>query len=103
METIENLIDRCPLKTVPFERVFDDFYFDKAEHSCSIRPYTTEDRGINKQISKWEVLPELIVCKNKRWKLSKVFNTLWEEGQHHNQKLRTDLAYPVIRYIFIPT
>lgn len=93
METIENLTDKCPLRTAPFERVFDDFYFDKSEHGCWIRRYSAKDRGTNKQITKWEVLPELIVCKNKWWKLSKVFNIHWEEGQHHNQKTRKDLTY----------
>lgn len=93
MEIAQNLIDKCPLKAVPFERVFDDFYFKREGLGWQLKPYFAEDRGINKQITKWKVLPELIAYKNEWWKLGKVFNIHWEEGQFHNHKPRKDLAY----------
>lgn len=86
-------VNLCPLRTPPFERVFDDFYFNKVEYSHQIRPYSVEDRGLNKQITKWEALPRLISFKDKWWRLGKIFRNYWEEGLLHNKNSNGKMVY----------
>ncbi len=84
MKIENNLSKRCPLKTPPFERVFEDFYFTKHNIGSSPKPPSAQDNSFDNQIVRGKLLPELIIYENKQWHFIENISLDWVTGHLHN-------------------
>jgi hypothetical protein len=84
MKTVNDSAVRCPLKTPPFENVFDDFYFKKNNYASSPKHHSGESKNISEQLIRGEPLPQWITYKHKKWKHIEDIYLSWEKGHLHN-------------------